>query len=392
MSRKKRKPNHEVEISHERSVTLTWQRKLLFSISIVLALFLGLELLLRVARLGEPPEVGVLRFGYDSGIPLYDSDGIEREGEPFTDFPIFESDANLFWKPIANTPFTGIDGLRHQAPRAKAKAEGVFRVGVIGDSCSFLGQDLYPNQFAGQLEASLGTSVEVVNASCPGYTSEQGKRRLNELWDWDVDLVLVYFGWNDHWKSLNGLTDRDLINRQLVSAQAKSWLGMSRLVWLLYSVRTKLTAPVPASQSPVRVPLADYRDNLKAIVDQCESKNCPVLCITAPSAFLPKQLPEWAFSFFGQIYRMSPDEVAAIPATHSQYHEVVREICSSYETATLVDVAEHWSSPDQWERLPERFRGDRIHLADQGHREIADLCFAAFQKRAVEAVGSPANE
>ena len=153
-----------------------------------------------------------------------------------------------------------------------------------------------------------------------------------------------------------------------------------------------MTPPVPAAQSPVRVPLEDYRDNLQAIVDQCKSKNCPVLCITAPSAFLPNQLPEWAFSFFGQIYRMSPDEVAAIPATHSQYHEVVREICSSYETATLVDVAEHWSSPDQWERLPERFRGDRIHLTDQGHREIADLCFAAFHERAVESVGSPANE
>ena len=392
MSRKKRKLNHEVKTSEETRVALTWQRKLLFSVSMVFALFLGLELLLRVARLGEPPEVGVLRFGYDSGIPLYDSDGIEREGEPFTDFPIFESDANLFWNPIANTPFTGIDGLRHQSPQAKAKAEGVFRVGVIGDSCSFLGQDLYPNQFADQIAESLSRPVEVVNASCPGYTSEQGKRRLNDLWDWDVDLVLVYFGWNDHWKSLNGLTDRDLINRQRISERAQSWLGMSRLVWLLYSVRTKLTPPVPAAQSPVRVPLDDYRDNLKVIMDQCENENCPVFCITAPSAFLPNQIPEWAFSFFGQIYRMSPDEVAAIPATHSQYHEVVREICSSREVATLVDVAEQWSSPDQWDRLPERFRGDRIHLTDQGHREIADLCFAAFQKRAAESAGSPAYE
>ena len=82
----------------------------MFSCFVVVSLFLACEGLLRLARLGEPPEVGVLRFGYDSGIPLYDSDGIEREGEPFRDFPIFESDAEIFWKPIAETPFTCIDG------------------------------------------------------------------------------------------------------------------------------------------------------------------------------------------------------------------------------------------------------------------------------------------
>lgn len=350
----------------------------MFSCFVVVSLFLACEGLLRLARLGEPPEVGVLRFGYDSGIPLYDSDGIEREGEPFRDFPIFESDAELFWKPIADTPFTGIDGLRLEAPKSKNNERGAFRVGVIGDSCSFLGQDLYPNQFGRMLEQQLGRPVEVVNASCPGYTSEQGKRRLNDLWDWDVDLVIVYFGWNDHWKSLNGMTDGDLYSRQELSEEAQSWLGMSRLVWLLYSLRAKLTPPVPAAQSPVRVPLENYRQNLSEILDSCEMRECPVLCITAPSAFLANQLPDWAFSFFGQIYRMSFEEVASIPETHAAYHSVIRQLCADRDIAKVVDVAKHWSSEDQWDRLPERFRGDRIHLTDQGHREIAELCFQVY--------------
>ncbi|MDA9778598.1 SGNH/GDSL hydrolase family protein [Rubripirellula sp.] len=377
MSRKKRKSNPHHTSDQKVVVALSLRRKILFSALIVFVLFFGAEFLLRLARLGEPPEIGVLRFGYDAGIPLYDSDGIEREGEPFTDFPIFEADPNLFWRPIENTPFTGIDGLRLDAPQSKVKSEGVFRVGVIGDSCSFLGQDLYPNQFARLLEKT-GKRVEVVNASCPGYTSEQGRRRLQLLWDWDVDLVVVYFGWNDHWKSLNGLTDRDLMNRQKISEEAQSWLGMSRLVWLLYSVRAKLTPPVPPDQSPVRVPIDDYRENLEAMLSDCQRNDCPVLCITAPSAFLPGQIPDWAFSFFGEIYRMNSDEVAAIPKIHERYHQVIRELCDARDIASLVDVAKSWSSSDQWDQLPLRFRSDRIHLTEIGHQHVADLCFEAY--------------
>ena len=352
----------------------------MFSAVVVVVLFLGTETLLRMARLGEPPQVGVLRFGYDDGIPLYDSDGIEREGETFTDFPIFESDADLFWRPIANTPFTGIDGLRLTAPNTKIKPEGVFRIGVIGDSCSFLGVDLYPNHLARLIEPYLGKKVEVINASCPGYTTEQGKRRLEDLWDWDVDLVVVYFGWNDHWKSLNGLTDRDVFNREALSRDAQSWIGMSRIVWLLYSLRAKLTPPVPPSESPVRVPLDDYRMNLAAILDDCEEHACPAMCVTPPSAFLPNQLPQWAFTFFGQIYRMSVEEVASIPETHANYHMVVRDLCENREIATLADAAGAWSAADQWDRMPERFRGDRIHLTETGHKELAAVCFEAFKE------------
>ena len=110
----------------------------------------------------------------------------------------------MFWKPIANTPFTGTAGLRLPAPETKMKERGVFRIGVIGDSCSFLGVNLYPNRFAELVSEETGRKVEVVNASCPGYTSLQGVHRLAEVWDWQPDLVVVYFGWNDHWKSLNG--------------------------------------------------------------------------------------------------------------------------------------------------------------------------------------------
>lgn len=375
MSRRKRR-----QAAKPSPPPLTLKKKILFSAVTVLLVFLLLELGLRVARIGEPPVVGSLRFGYDTGIPIFDSDGILREGEPYRDVPLFEADPVLFWKPIANTPFTGIDGLRLETPQSSRKQEGVFRIGVIGDSCSFLGEQLYPNRFAELISESEGRQVEVVNASCPGYTSFQGVGRLKDLWRWQPDLLIVYFGWNDHWKSLNGETDRDVARRQVLSNEARSWLAMSRIYWSMFSVRTKLAPPLPPEQAPVRVPPDHYHENLEAIVREADARDCPTLLITAPSAFLDGQLPNWAYSFFGEIYRMSPAEVLSIPAIHNHYNDVVRQVAEANPNATLVDVAAEWSSPEQIQNHPDRFRGDRIHLKEAGHQAIAEMLHRSWSE------------
>ena len=364
-------------------------KKIAFSLATLIAIFAAVELLLRIARIGETPVVGVLRFGYDTGIPVFDSDGIEREGEPFRDVPLFEADTRLFWKPIANTPFTGEDGLRLATPTSKAKDASTFRIAVIGDSCSFLGKELYPNRFA-RMASEEGRKVDVVNASCPGYTSFQGRRRLDDVWPWDPDLVAVYFGWNDHWKSLNGQTDRQVMERQRLGEQAQTWLGKSRLFWCLYSLRRAMPQPAPLAQAPVRVPSDDYRDNLQAIVQQCEAHGCDVVLITAPSAFLPGRVPDWAYQFFGNIYHMSADEITNIPRTHAKYNEIVREVAESSPSAFLLDVASTWSASEEFNLLPQRFRGDRIHLTEDGHQALAQQLLEKWREegqRVSKAVG-----
>lgn len=380
MARKKTKRKHA-----PRSRQLSLRKKIAFSFIMVVGSYALLEIGLRLAGIGEPPAIGVLRFGYDTGIPVFDSDGIEREGEPFQDVPLFAADPVLFWKPIANTPFTGADGLRRETPSSKQKEPGVYRIGVLGDSCSFLGMNLYPNRFAELVSEKTGRKVEVVNASCPGYTSFQGARRLADLWSWQPDAIIVYFGWNDHWKSLNGQTDRDVMERQLLSDQAQSWLGMSRLFWCLYTLRTKLAPPVSLSTAPVRVPPEHYLENLQGILRDANEHGCPVIFITAPSAFLEGQMPPWAYDFFGQIYRMSPTEVSSIPKTHAQYNDIVRRVAQSSSSAglsdtALLDTAQQWSAPSEVEKHPERFRADRIHLTEAGHQEIAEQLYALWNE------------
>ncbi len=319
-----------------------------------------------------------MSFHWSCGIPRFDSDGIEQEGEPFQDIPLFEADPILFWKPIANTPFTGVDGLRLATPKTKQKQQGTFRIAVVGDSCSFLGKRLYPDRFADIVTEKTDVQVDVVNASCPGYTSFQGTRRLSDVWSWQPDAIIVYFGWNDHWKSLNGQSDRDVMQRQLLGDQARSWLGASRLFWCLYSLRIHLAPPVPDSRAPVRVPPEDYRRNLQTILGEAQEHACHTIFITAPSAFGAGQMPPWAYAFFGEIYKMSPQNVANIPRTHAQYNDIVRAVARSSQQAALLDIAKQWSSAV--DRHPELFRGDRIHLTEAGHQEIAEQLYALWSE------------
>ena len=173
------------------------------------------------------------------------------------------------------------------------------------------------------------------------------------------------------------MTDGDLYSRRTQRRGPKLVGDVSFGLAALF-VASETHSPCARCSITGSVPLENYRQNLSEILDSCEMRECPVLCITAPSAFLANQLPDWAFSFFGQIYRMSFEEVASIPETHAAYHSVIRQLCADRDIAKVVDVAKHWSSEDQWDRLPERFRGDRIHLTDQGHREIAELCFQVY--------------
>ena len=130
----------------------------------------------------------------------------------------------------------------------------------------------------------------------------------------------------------------------------------------------------------MRVPPEHYRENLQAILRECKERGCPTIFITAPSAFLEGQVPPWAYDFFGQIYQMSPNEVANIPRTHRQYNDIVRSVAQSSSSASLLDIAHQWSAPTELQKHPERFRGDRIHLTEGGHQEIADQLYQLWSK------------
>lgn len=349
---------------------LPLRRKLIYSAIVCLGFFGFLELGLRLIKVGQPPVLGHLRFGYDTGIPLYDSDGIEQEGVVYQDVPLFERHPELFWQPIANSPFTGPRGLRKPEPEWKVDTDEELTILILGDSCSFLGQTTYAARLGGLLQEAIPKTIHIYNASCPGYSSAQGVMRLKQFEELQPDLVIVYFGWNDHWRSLNGCTDRELIERNRFARRTQSVLGNFHFYWLIYG----LVAPVPQAQqpnedpnAPVRVPLQDYADNLKTLASCVQTWNGRVLFLTAPTAFDEKALPEWAEQFFGEFYQMSPSQVADIPKTHRHYNEQVRTVASVYAPTAVCDLETALG------KSPALYRSDCIHLSEEGHGRVAEL-------------------
>jgi hypothetical protein len=120
----------------------------------------------------------------------------------------FAPDQTLFWK-----------ARRDRKPRFQRAANFVHpdssipprdarkRLVVLGDSCSRLVLSGLP--YSAFLQAELGKDDwEVLNASVAGYSSYQGLLWLRlQLLEADPDVVVVYFGWNDHWRT-PGRTDR----------------------------------------------------------------------------------------------------------------------------------------------------------------------------------------
>jgi lysophospholipase L1-like esterase len=80
------------------------------------------------------------------------------------------------------------------------KKPGAYRIVALGDSCSFMPEGRnYPRVLEELLRENLaGRQVEVINASVPGYGSDQARRWYEREVDaYDHDMLLVYLGWND---------------------------------------------------------------------------------------------------------------------------------------------------------------------------------------------------
>jgi lysophospholipase L1-like esterase len=213
-------------------------------------------------------------------------------------------------------------------------------------------------------------AVETINASCPGYSSCQGLRRLDDVWPWKPDWLVVYFGWNDHWNSLTGRTDAELASLR-VFQPVHEWLQPFHTYWAAARLvdAGEAAARVSTRRTP-RVPLDDYRANLEQMAAAARRHECRVVFVTAPTALVDGQLPQWAFPFFQQYYEMTPGEVDAIPAVHRQYNDMVRQVAARSGELVL-DLAEAWR-PDESAGY---FRRDGIHLTEQGHAAAARALF-----------------
>ena len=300
------------------------RRALLLLLSIVVTLCAA-ELLLRAVGYGRiTPE---MNFGVNT------RGALESGG--------FEADPDLFWTlPARATPsdleIRAVHPRRPVPPRDSRR-----RLIVLGDSCSRISMAAPP--YSEQLERHLGPDWEVFNAAVPGYTSHQGLVWLRlQLLALQPDLVVVYFGWNDHWRS-TGVTDREYAR----------WHGVSRFR-LLGLVRGK------PEQPPLRVPVDQYAENLRMIVDEIRAAGAQVILVAAPHRFSGEA--EQRLLQTGYILRGERPAVL-----HEQYLEVVRGFTGQQGVAVLAadKLMAAVTNP-----TPLLMR-DGIHLTDPAHAIMA---------------------
>jgi len=302
-----------------------------------------------------------LQFGYSTGVPVWDEDGILEEARPVR-VKLFQYDEDLFWKTIPGTDFTNAQGFRGSHDVSIDNPNNAVRILILGDSCSFLGRKLYADYLQEKLSRNYpGVLFEIINASVPGYTSFQGEKILPRLLAYKPQYACIYFGWNDHWILPSGYSDR--FHYALIHN-----FKVVQLVQILLARVMDIR--------DYRVPIDDYRANLTAMVTQLQGNGVIPILIAAPAGYAQAGMPRWAYDFYREYYRMTPDEIKSIPETHKAYAEVVAQVSKQYDTI-FVDGQGYLNNLAP---TPEPFfRNDLIHLTSAGHEAVANEIYHQMQ-------------
>jgi len=245
-----------------------------------------------------------------------------------------EPDPDLLWrfKPNLNNVLIKTNSHGLIADEIKpVKPEGTVRIMVLGDSSpAGLGLKSRTETFADILRRRLsvyaGDSLrfEMINASVPGYTSEQVRRFLETKgWSYQPDLLIVYCGNND--ASFSGpVSDHDLMQAQSLVGlrQILSHSAFYRLLRDLLHSRRSDTGPTDNRPLVPRVSPERYGENLRAIADDAQDRGVPVIVLAPP---VPRLWPAGLqFNIFRQMKTpdgrlLMPDRMVAVLGRQLEY-------------------------------------------------------------------------
>jgi lysophospholipase L1-like esterase len=214
-------------------------------------------------------------------------------------FPeVFVYDAERFWALAPGTrlpddawPLPGLiangQGVREDREIPHGKAEDEIRILFLGDSTTF-GYGLSPEEtFVEQTETLLAAAdpqnrIECINAGVPGYTLFQGWRTLlTGGFDFEPDLVVLSFGWNEmaEWDGIGDLRH----DRERKAATPPGPLRHSRLCGLIWSALHPVVRPDVSGGRPRLVPY-EFRSILAQIEQATSERGVDLLLLIWPSS------------------------------------------------------------------------------------------------------------
>ena len=288
------------------------------------------------------------------------------------DFPeVYEKDPKLFWRfrrdfVTESKMFSKLSyhinsrGIR--GPEISEQKKGP-RIIALGNSCTFGWGIPYEITWVYRLQEMLNrqvpsSDVELINAGVPGYSSYQGKIFFaEELLSLNPDMVLIMFGWNDHWKAGHGITDarqqmphRLILATQNLFSKLKLYQLLRKIV--LSSTEKERLVALDDLSGARRVSKEEFYENLKSIVRLARDNKIEPVLLVPPIASLE--------NYFG------------VPKTnlhllHSLYQRQITRV-AELEQVRLVDLQ---AAFDQYHDLFDAPREDPIHFNIKGHTVAA---------------------
>jgi lysophospholipase L1-like esterase len=286
---------------------------------------------------------------------------------------VYKKDSELFWRFRENLDTKSrafsdlsyhINSRGFRGPEI-SQSDPDLRVLALGNSCTFgwgvRWEDTWTNQLQNILGDSLSdTQVEVINAGVPGYSSHQGRLYFEtELIDLSPDIVLIMFGWNDHFKAGRGISDAEQQPPRNLILTVQNLL--SRLH--LYQFARKVVLSLSEEQKPERlddiqgkrrVPLPAFAYNLTSIINTARANNIKPVLIIPPIASL------------ANYYGAGPAR-SDFHTLHRSYQEKIIEVGRS-QNVQVVDMQKAF---DQHNDLFNDARRDPTHFNSRGHAVFA---------------------
>lgn len=307
---------------------------------------------------------------------------------------VYQRDPELFWRfrenqTISSDRFSTVNyqinskGFRGPEPDSRPVD---LRILALGNSCTFGWGVPWEQSWTCRLEHLIEAetdigNVEVINAGVPGYSSHQGRIYFEKrLVDLRPDMVLVTFGWNDHWVAGKGITDAD---HKAPSGWILSLHNLASKTQLFQFTR-KVILSATDKQDTVelddvglcRVPLDQFYGNLVAIVKAARAHDVEPVLLTPPVASLRNYFGGASVSSFHQV--------------HSAYQAEILRV-SRTQQVLMVDLQ---AAFDEYADLFDDARGDAVHYNARGHEVVTEAVWQAIRARLVppEEIPPPPEE
>ena len=293
------------------------------------------------------------------------------------DFPeYFKKDTKLFWRLRENQTLDSrwFSNLSYRTNSVGIRADeiktekGGKRLIALGNSCTFGWGVSIENCWTTQLERNLNLELssidfEVINAGTPGYSSFQGKIYFEEFLKYEPDMVLIMFGWNDHWKAGKEISDAEQKMPPAIVLSLQNTFSNLKLYKLLRKFTLSMTEDTQIDRidnisGKRRVSTDEYFQNLSEIIETAREHNVTPVLLIPPIASLENY------------YRATSSNLHLL---HQKYQDVMLRV-SEYQQVDILDLQ---STFDNFNTLFDNPSGDPIHFNIQGH-EVAAMAISEY--------------